>query len=351
MKASITESHSIGDSNAGKRKAVSLSQDNLVRAEYLEAGKMLPLVIRPALDGVGLLAWAVANKEFIQEELHRHGAILFRGFGACSVADFEQFIRAVAGDMLEYVERSSPRHPVSGNIYTSTDYPADQDIFLHNENSYQRTWPLKIFFMCMTPARQGGQTPIADVRNVLRRIDPAVRERFREKRVMYARNFRDGLGLSWKAVFQTEDRSVVDDYCERNGIKTSWMPGNRLRTRQYGQAIIAHPKTGEEVWFNHAAFFHISTLDPAISDVLMEALGEDELPNNTYYGDGSPIEPDALENIRNAYREEMVIFPWQCGDILMLDNMLTAHGRTAYEGDRKILVGMGEPFSRTDSER
>lgn len=346
MYSSADETYSAGKFAPGKRKAVGISQESLVRTEYLESGKTLPLVIRPALEGVSLPNWVSANAAFVQEQLSRHGAILFRGFGKSSPADFERFINAAAGELLEYVERSSPRHQVTGNVYTSTDYPADQVIHLHNENSYQRTWPLKIFFMCVIPARQGGETPIADVRRVLQRISPTVRERFREKGVLYIRNFSDGVGLSWETVFQTSDKAVVSEYCMKNGIEATWRTGNILRTRQVTEAIIAHPKTGEEVWFNHAAFFHVSTLDPLIREVLTEAFGEDELPNNTFYGDGAPIEPEVIEHIRNAYREETVSFAWERDDILMLDNMLVAHGRAAYQGDRKILVGMAEPFSR-----
>src|SRR6185295_14100684 len=97
---------------------------------------------------------------------------------------------------------------------------------------------------------------------------------------------------------------------------------------------VNHPNTGEEVWFNHAAFFHVSTLDPIVRDVLLETIGEENLPNNTYYGDGSPIESSVLEEIRAAYAQEIVAFPWQEGDILMLDNMLVAHGRSPYSGPR-----------------
>lgn len=346
MYSTAEETYGPGKLGPGKRKAVGISQEGLVRTEYLATGKTLPLVIRPALEGVSLPDWVSANAAFVRERLARHGAILFRGFGKSSPADFERFIKAAAGDPLEYVERSSPRHQVSGKVYTSTDYPADQVIHLHNENSYQRTWPLKIFFMCVTPAGQGGETPIADVRRVLERISPSVRERFREKGVLYVRNFSDGLGLSWETVFQTSDRTAVTDYCVKNGIEATWRPGNILRTRQVGEAILAHPKTGEEVWFNHAAFFHVSSLDPLVREVLTEAFGEDELPNNTFYGDGARIEPDVIEHIRNAYREETVSFAWERDDILMLDNMMVAHGRAAYRGDRKILVGMAEPFSR-----
>jgi alpha-ketoglutarate-dependent taurine dioxygenase len=268
--------------------------------------------------------------------------LLFRNFNIFSPELFEQFVIASSAGLLSYKERSSPRTQISNNIYTSTDYPADQSIFLHNENSYQHTWPLKIFFFCLTPAIQGGETPIADCRKVLDRIDPKIRQRFIEKGWMLVRNFRDGLSLTWQSVFQTENKDVVENYCRGAGIETRWR-GDGLQTRQARQAVSRHPVTGEMVWFNHAAFFHISTLEPSAQEVLLAGSGEEELPNNTYYGDGSPIEISVLEEIREAYRREAVSFSWQEGDLLMLDNMLVAHGRNPYVGRRKILVAMADP--------
>jgi alpha-ketoglutarate-dependent taurine dioxygenase len=280
----------------------------------------LPLVIEPTVEGVNLLALVATNLELIQSSLLKHGAVLFRNFNSKTMDEFEQLIRDVSGELIEYSDQTSPRHKVSGNIYTSTDYPDSQRIFLHNENSYASTWPLKIFFFCMTPPLHGGETPIADVRKVYRRISPHIRERFTQKGWMLVRNFGDGFGLSWQTVFQTTEKQKVNEFCRRAGIETEWKEGERLKTRQVRQAIAQHPQTGEMVWFN--------------------------LPYNTYYGDGSPIEAAVLEELREAYWEESVAFPWQEGDILMVDNMLTAHGRNPYTGPRKIVVGMSEPCSR-----
>lgn len=78
---------------------------------------------------------------------------------------------------------------------------------------------------------------------------------------------------------------------------------------------------------------------------LLAGLTEDDLPFNTYYGDGSPFEAATLDEIRAAYQQETVSFPWQAGDILMVDNMLAAHGREPYTGQRQVLVAMAEPFN------
>ena len=334
---------------AGKRKAliprpIGKQQDSLVKLSLLHADRSLPLLVRPAVRGVDLLAWASANKESIEAQLLTHGAILFRDFNLRSASDFESFIRAASGEPLEYHERSSPRTQVSGSIYTSTDHPPTQSIFLHNENSYQQAWPLRIFFFCVTSAVQGGETPLADCRRVYQRIAPAIRQRFLEKRWMYVRNFGKGFGLQWQTAFQTTDPAAVAEHCQKSGVGVEWRDANQLRTRAVRDAIATHPRTAELVWFNHATFFHVSTLSPDIRDSLLAEFSEEDLPANTYYGDGDRIEPDVLEELRRAYREEMISFAWKEGDVLMLDNMLVAHGRAPYVGPRKILVGMSELY-------
>lgn len=331
-----------------RRQAVRFSREELVTTELLTPCQSLPLVIRPAVERLDAWAWAENSRDFIETHLLKHGALLFRDFKLNSAEEFERFIGAISGELLEYRERSSPRSQVSGNIYTSTDYPANQSIFLHNENSYQRTFPLRLFFYCFVPASQGGETPIADCRKIYQRLDPQIRERFIDKKWMYVRNLGDGFGLPWQTVFQTTERAKVEEQCRQKGIRVEWKDDNRLRVSTVLPAVMKHPRTGEMAWFNHATFFHISTLELSIREVLLEEFGENDLPTNTFYGDGSPIESSVLDELREIYRQEMISFSWQQGDVMMLDNVLTAHGRASYLGARKILVGMAEPITREE---
>lgn len=324
-----------------KRQAVS----ELVQIAPLIANETLPLLIQPNIEGVNLINWVENNLEAVKSYLYKHGGILFRNFQVSAVAEFENLIKTVSGELIEYRDRSSPRSAIQGKIYTSTDHPADQSIFLHSENSYAATYPLKIFFYCVTPAQQGGETPIADTRRLYQRIPKEIRDRFAQKQVMYLRNFGDGFGLPWETVFQTNSREEVEAFCHQQGIEFEWRESNKLRTRQIRPAIAKHPYTSDLVWFNHAVFFHISTLGKIIREALLTEFSEEELPHNTYYGDGSPIEADVLDELRAIYQQETIAFPWQTGDILMLDNMLTAHGRQPFAGKRKVVVGMAEPFS------
>jgi alpha-ketoglutarate-dependent taurine dioxygenase len=328
------------------RRPVSGAPEKLVRVDTLNKAQSLPLLITPAIEGVNLVQWAENNRELIETRLRKHGGLLFRNFDVKEVTHFEQFVKATSTQLLNYNERSSPRSHVSGNIYTSTDYPATQKIFLHNENSYQHIFPLKIFFFCVIPSETGGETPIADCRRVLNRISPEIQKRFSEKGGWkLVRNFSDGVGLSWQTTFQTTNRSEVERYCHEAGITCEWKEDG-LRTSQVRPVIATHPATGEAVWFNHATFFHVSTLEPTVHLDLLAQYREDELPAQTYYGDGSAIEPAVLVQLREAYLQETIKFQWQRGDILMLDNMLVAHAREPFVGPRKIVVGMADPFTR-----
>jgi alpha-ketoglutarate-dependent taurine dioxygenase len=302
-----------------------------------------PLVIMPGETGMKPTVWVERNRELLDAMLLQHGAVLFRNFHFQGAAGFEKFIRAVSGDLMTYSYQSTPRRLVDGKIYTSTEYPANQTIPLHNEMSYARTWPMKIGFYCVTAARQGGETPIADSRRVFARIDPAIRDRFIEKKVMYVRNYQEGLDLSWPTVFETTDKAQVEAFCKEAGIKYNWLDDDRLHTTQVCEAVAAHPLTGEWLWFNQAHLFHISNLEPAVRNALRVTYTDGNYPRNAYYGDGSIIEDDVLVEIRKAFVQETILFNWQEGDVLLLDNMLTAHGRNPFVGPRKIVVGMAQP--------
>jgi alpha-ketoglutarate-dependent taurine dioxygenase len=333
---------------AARRRPVALSDDALVTAEPLNDESRLPLVVRPTVSGVDLVGWAERNREFIEARLARHGALLFRGFGIRTADEFGEFVKAVCGELMEYRERSSPRTEVGDQIYTSTDYAEDQSIFPHNEHSYSRTFPLKLFFCCTTPALTGGQTPLVDTRKIFERLRPQVRERFVEKKWMLVRNYGNGFGLPWQTVFQTSDRATVEDYCRRATIEVEWKSDGGLRTRQVRPVVIEHPRTGELAWFNHATFFHVTTLEPAMRETLLSEFSEKDLPTNSYYGDGSPIEASVLDELRGAYLQEMVAFPWESGSVVLLDNVLTSHARTPFSGPRQILFAMADAFTRTD---
>jgi len=156
------------------------------------------------------------------------------------------------------------------------------------------------------------------------------------------RNYGAGVDLPWQEVFGTGDQGEVEAYCRAANTQCEWLSRDRLRTTRVAPAIIKHPTRGNDLWFNHAHLFHVSNLEPTLRESLLQELGEEGLPRNTYFGDGTPIPDSALDHVRATYENVAVRFPWQTGDVLLVDNMAIVHGRESFEGNRKILVIMAE---------
>jgi len=326
---------------------VAITESNTFRVAPLHENETLPLVLAPSSKDADLAHLAATHKEFIEAKLLEHGAILFRGFNAGSVPAFDQFTKSICSEL--FVENGEhPRENVSGNIYTPVFFSPDRKLLWHNENSFNYSWPKKIWFCSVKPAAEGGETPLADSRKVYERIDPAIRERFMRHGVTYIRNYGEGPGLSWQQVFRTDDRQAVEEHCRRNRIEFDWKDGDRLRTRSTRPAAIRHPVTGEFSWFNQVQHWHLSCLGEATRDSLLTAFSEEDLPRNCCYGDGEPIADADMQAVCQVYSECEVSFPWQAGDVLMVDNILAAHARNPYSGERKLLVAMGELRSYAD---
>jgi alpha-ketoglutarate-dependent taurine dioxygenase len=325
-------------------RAVTLPEGELVATELLSPQHTLPLIISPVTNDLDLLSWAESNLQFIETALLKHGALLFRGFDVTKASDFERFARVVCGDLIAE-NGEHPRASVSGKVYTPVFYPADKKVLWHNENSFNQTWPLHILFCCNQPALDGGETPLADSRKVFELIDPEIKREFIQKQVMYVRNYSDGFGLSWQTVFQTNNRAAVEDHCRKNSFEFEWKSGDRLRTTCVRPAILNHPKTGAVSWFNQAQHWHVSCLDQTVRDSLLVAFETDDLPRNCFYGDGSEISDAVMEHILDVYRNLEVAFRWQQQDVLLVDNVLTAHARNPFVGPRKLFVALANSTS------
>jgi alpha-ketoglutarate-dependent taurine dioxygenase len=328
-------------------KPIRVSSGSLVRFGSVTEGQPLPMLAGPAQAQVDLPAWVEGNRDALTGRLHQAGAILFRGFPVGGADDFERVVAAYSPDMLDYYERSTPRHVVSGKVYSSTEYPPDRTIPLHPESAYSHYWPRTLWFCCLTAPDSGGATPVGDNRRILRRLDPAVRERFAARGIRYVRTYHDGFDIPWQDAFQTTEREAVEDYCRRAGMTWQWRPDGVLRTEHVLDAAARHPVTGEEVWFNQVHAWHISALEPAAQQAMLATFGPDDLPRNVYFGDGAPIGADDIAAIAAAHDEAIVSVPWQAGDVLLIDNMLVSHGREPYAGERRVVVAMSDPYDRS----
>lgn len=310
----------------GKRIKVQLPQDNY------------PFMISPEVE-MDALHWAEIHKDQVHDILQEHGAILLRGFNIDNPQKFNKLFTALCGTPLEYKNRTSPRDKVHENVYTSTSHPSDQHIYMHTENSYSEVYNRIIAFYCQVAASEGGETPIADERKLLASLKPETVQKFREKGIRYVRNTIPGIGLNWQTIYQTDDRNEVSEKIKALGYDFTWIDEDHLRVIWNLPAFQNHPITGEEMWFNHMFFGHKSLYDPAI----LEFFPEENLPFVTYYGDGTEIEDEVIQEFKNFYENNALVFKWQKNDFLLLDNMMYSHGRNPFKGDRTILTAMSQP--------
>ena len=324
-----------------KSKGVRLKKREVVRLGSLSPGQAFPLLVEPASRDVDLVEWAKGKAGFLESKLFEHGAILFKGFQVSSVAEFEAFAQAVC-PALKGDYGDLPREKGGKSIYKSTPYPNEKTILFHSESSHLHSWPLKQFFCCLKKAQVGGETPIVDCRRILRLLQPETRERFRRKKLKYVRNFTSGLDVSWQEFFKTEDKAEVEERCRQDNVSFDWKEEGGFQTSQVCPAVARHPRTGDEVFFNQIQLHHPAFLDAEDRQAMESLFREEDFPRNVYYGDGAPIEESVIEEIRDVYREAAVIFEWEEGALVMVDNMLTAHARNPFQGERKVVVAMGE---------
>lgn len=318
------------------------NSDKLMTAvEIQEAKRSLPYKVEVEFEFKHEpVRWLIEKNDELNKLLLNQGAVLLKGFDPLTPEKFEAFIEAASGELLLYKNRSTPRSLVQGRVYTSTEYPPDQVIPLHNENSYTHEWPQRLYFTCLKVAEVGGETPIADSRRVLASLPVDLVEKFERLGVMYVRTFTPGLGLTWQETFQMTDRIQVQKYCHKHGIEAEWLSGGRLRIKQVLQAVLTHPVTKEKVWFNQAHLFHATALEQEVRQEIGRTVPADELPRNAFFGNGEEIPLNDLNAIRESYEAVECKEPWSEGDILVVDNILVAHGRKPFSGSRRVIVGM-----------
>ncbi len=316
-----------------------------LKERRMHAEHRAPLILERDCGDRDLGALVQMHAGAIEERLLEQGALLFRGFDVQDADGFNRLVEAASQEKLDYVYGSTPRTALGNRIFTATEYPAAQEIPLHNENAYQRVWPLKIALCCLVPAATGGETPIADMRRVSAAIGAGLLEKFAARRVRYVRHYRPFTDVPWQRVFQTDDRDVLARFCAAHDISHEWLDGETLRTAQVCQGTARHPVLGEQVFFNQAHLFHISSVAPDVAQSMIDIFGVDRLPRQTYYGDGQEIPLAELSAVRAAFRAESLVFPWCAGDVLLLDNMQFAHGRRPFTGTRKVLAALMDSHS------
>ncbi|WP_131741869.1 TauD/TfdA family dioxygenase [Actinomadura roseirufa] len=266
-------------------------------------------------------------------------ALVFRGLGATEET-LPDVLDLLLPRRLAYVHGNSPRTKVGAGVYTSTEYPAEQTISMHSELSYAHSWPSRLSFFCAVPPATGGATPVLDTGRWLAELDDDLVAAF-SGGVRYTQNLHGGTGLgkSWQDTFETGDRDEVAAFLDGTRAEHEWRRDGSLRVTQTRPATVRHPVTGAEVWFNQADQWHPAGLGEA-GEALSRILAEEDMPQSVRFADGGPIPAEYIHQIRERGLACAVDVDWHAGDVLLIDNVLTAHGRRPFTGARRVLVAM-----------
>lgn len=314
-----------------------------VQASFIN-DQALPLVVTPKGRLDDPVGWAHAHRDALHALLLRHRGMLFRGLDIDCIAQFRDFMTTVTPRMLDAHEAPTPRRKLAQNVFTSTEYPPQETIALHNEMSYAARWPDYLWFYCDLPPAQGGETPIASSSLLYERVPAEIRQAFEERGLTYRRTYHQrGDLLDWSTVFGLSEPAQVEAYCRDNDLGFEWGPQGRLVTQRRRDAVLRHEVTGSMNWFNQAHIFHSTNMPEEVRAVLLrDGTAAEDLPYDTLYGDGQPIPDDHLNEVREVHADCEIAFTWQHGDVMWLDNIAAAHGRRPFAGPRRILVAMSQ---------
>jgi alpha-ketoglutarate-dependent taurine dioxygenase len=325
-----------------------------VKVESWNGG--LPYFISPsggrlAADLPAAVAWVSDHREALDDLLIDVGAFVLRGFPVADTEAFDRLMASYTSAPIDYSGGATVRSAIAGRVYEATRAPADLIIPLHQEMAYLPKHPNRLAFFCYVAPTDGGETMIGDMRRYESAIASPFRDLVAERGVIYRRNFRSAGDLThpllnamhqtWPAVFGSDDPAAAERACDDMGLTYRWNDDGSLTTEYRTSAFKNHPVTGQTVWFNQIA---AQTPHPrAIGDVAWSLLEEHYPPGrprgyDTVLGDGTPLDHDDVEMLHDVANEVTVLFPWRAGDVMVVDNFLTAHGRNRFSGDRDVQV-------------
>jgi alpha-ketoglutarate-dependent taurine dioxygenase len=311
----------------------------------LQSGK--PPMLRADAPG-DAPSWAAEHRNALRTVVAEHGSVLVRGLGLREPAEVGAVFAQLTTGLMSEREAFASRRIYSEGVYSSSKWPANQPMCMHHELSYTLQYPGLMLFACLRAPIDGGATAVADSPTVLDALPTELIERFEREGWLLTRNYNDEIGASFAEAFGTADRGAVESYCRANAIHFQWQPDGGLRTRQRRSAVVRHPVTGARCWFNQIAFLNEWTIDPEVREFLVDVYGADGLPFNTRFGNGDRIGEDIVQLLNSVYEANTAREPWQAGDLMLVDNVRTAHSREPFEGPREVLVAMADPVRLTD---
>jgi len=308
-----------------------------------------PLFIEPVPGRFGsreeALAWLQLQRPLLDGLILEHGAIVLRGFLIGTAEDFDRAIGMWPPYERGYLGGNSPREVVTGKVLEATRMDASLRLPVHSEMAYLDQWPARIAFFCRAPAARGGETIIADLRAVSRRLPASIREQVAKLGIRVVRNYAPPSNhlageiahpdaVPWNKALRSDDRAEVESRCAELGMRCTWNGDGSLTLVNEVEGFATHPRTGQSIYrttIHHSGRALVAPPPNA---------GHQALPTGTTLGDGTNLSEEDRTRILGLLDEETLSWPWRAGDLMILDNLQIAHGRNPYEGERETLVAL-----------
>ncbi|MEO0368322.1 MAG: TauD/TfdA family dioxygenase [Pseudomonadota bacterium] len=286
--------------------------------------------------------WINQHKQELEAQLAISGTILFRGFPIDSAETFDVFSAAFNYPSFTYQESLSNavRINFTERVFTANEAPKDVEIYLHHEMAQTPLSPEKLFFFCKSAADEGGATPICrsdQLYAALKQADPVIAKEFADKGLKYttampAEDDHDsGQGRSWKSTLSVENQDQAEAKLKELGYDWRWQDDGSLKAITPVLPAVRQLEDGTEVFYNQLVAAYLG----------WKGVKEDPSRAITF-GDGSHIPVSALELVVDLSKEFTFDVAWQDGDVALIDNKMTMHGRRPFTGERRrqVLVAL-----------
>lgn len=318
-----------------------------------------PLFIQPASarmrdDFAYFSAWFREHRALFDQLLAVHGACFLRGFPLVSSELFNQLVAHYPGMDHGYAAGATPRQSVTGRVFEATRAPAESKLNLHQEMAYLPQYPKQLAFYCLQAPASGGETLMGNMRQFDREVSREFRAAIQQRGVLYTRNFRapgstlgnvmlDAYHRTWVEAFGTQDRDDAAAQCDAMQLGHAWLDDGSLSVTYRAAGFARHPLTGVDIWFNQIATQSITpgNMGAEFCAEYRKFYGDDKpYSYRTTFGDGGVIADDDIAALYPLLDKITIAIPWQHGDVMLLDNFYTAHGRNPFTGQRAVHVAL-----------
>lgn len=314
-----------------------------------------PLFISPELgvlsDHPAFIAWCREHGADLDRLILEHGAIVLRGFPMATAEDFDELAGLFPPYQPGYVGGMSPRKKIGGNVMESTRLIETYKIALHSEMAYMKTYPPRLAFFCKQASTTGGETIIGDMHRFMKSMPADLRTKLEQHEVHIVRNYgpahsTDSLDVidhpdkvAWNDALDTDDRAEAEKRCAALGMTPIWNEDGTLTLLDVTPTFTTHPKTGDS-FYRSNLHTNASFERPGFIEIVAELRAKQTRPSGMYLDTGEKLTYEEAETIVKLYESIELGWPWQNGDVMILDNLQVAHGRNTYTGPREIMVAL-----------